>query len=243
MALEPTPSARSSFLKQERAYRAVRENIGRGRYGPGYRLVIDQLARELGLSAIPVREAVRRLEAEGLVSYVRHVGFQVVQLDDRSLIEAFETVAPLEAWAIATAAPRLAPDALPQLRAVAREQTEAVSNAEMIRYGRLERLFHESLLEPLPNAYARDMLQRMYDRMDTIRPQLYTWIPGRARQEIQEHFRLLEAIFERGPRPVLERIVREHRDRTRDAVMEASDREVREARDARDAATSGEETI
>lgn len=225
MATDRQKNTPSTFLKQERAYRALRENIARGRYGPGYRLVIDQIARELGLSAIPVREAVRRLEAEGLVTYAQHVGFQVVRLDDRALVQALDVVAPLEAWAIASAAPTLAPDDLARLRALAREQTEATENADMIRYGRLERGFHEALLESLDNDYAKDMLQRMYDRIEAIRPALYTWIPGRARQEIQEHFRLLEAIFERGPRPVLERLAREHRERTREAIAKASERD------------------
>jgi DNA-binding GntR family transcriptional regulator len=225
MATDHMKNAPSAFLKQERVYRTVRENIARGRYGPGYRLVIDQIARELGLSAIPVREAVRRLEAEGLVTYVQHVGFQVMLLDDQALVQALDVVAPLEAWAIASAAPTLAPDDLARLRALAREQTEAAENADMIRYGRLERRFHETLLESLDNEYAKAMLQRIYDRIEAIRPTLYTWIPGRARQEIQEHFRLLETIFERGPRPVLERIAREHRERTREAVTQASERE------------------
>ena len=228
------PVSPSSSLKQERVYRILRENIAAGRYGPGFRLVIDRLAREYGLSAIPVREAVRRLEAEGLVSYAQHVGFQVMELDDGALAEVLEALAPLEAWAVATAAPRLRSDDLARLRLLAREQIEALEGADMISYGRLERRFHEVLLEPLPNVYALDVLGRMYDRLDAIRPRLYTFIPVRARPGIQEHFRLLEAIFERGPRPVLERLVREHRERTRDAIMHAS---------AGNATTVGRETF
>ncbi len=227
-------SAPDPSLKQERVYRVLRESIGSGRYGPGFRLVIDQLARELGLSAIPVREAVRRLEAEGLVSYAHHVGFQVVDLDDGALREVLEALGPLEAWAVATAAPRLRPDDLARLRAIARQQTEAADGSDMIAYGHLERRFHEALLEPFANTYALDVLRRMYDRIDVIRPRLYTFLPGRARSGIQEHFRLLEAIFERGPRPVLERLAREHRERTRDAIVEAS---------AHDATTVGRERV
>jgi len=227
MAIGRKTGGAASFLKQEYAYRTLRENIARGRYGPGFRLVIDQLARDLGLSAIPVREAVRRLEAEGLVTYVRHVGFQVVELDDRALLDVMEALAPLEAWAIASVAPRLAPADVARLRQLAREQTEAVDGADTVRYGRLERRFHEALLESLDNVYVKDLVHRMYDRLETIRPTLYTWIPGRARQEIQEHFRLLETIFERGPRSVLERLAREHRERTRDAVREAAERDAR----------------
>ena len=51
--------------KHEQAYSIIRERIFNGTYVPGYRLVIDGLARELGISPVPIREAIRRLEAEG----------------------------------------------------------------------------------------------------------------------------------------------------------------------------------
>jgi DNA-binding GntR family transcriptional regulator len=205
-------------LKHERVYRVIRDNIAQGRYAPGFRLVIDQLARELGTSPIPVREAVRRLEAEGLVAYARHVGFQVVQLDDRALVETLDALAPLEAWAVGTAAPRLARDGMDSLRQLAREQMAAVEEGDMIRYGQLDRRFHEGLWQPLTNAYAARLLGAAYDRVEAVRAALYTHIPQRARPEIQEHHQILETIFERGPVPVLERLVREHRQRTADAV-------------------------
>ena len=63
--------------KQERVYRAIRERILSGAYGPGYRVVIDALAEEFEVSGLPVREAIRRLEAEGLVIYRPNAGAQV----------------------------------------------------------------------------------------------------------------------------------------------------------------------
>ena len=62
-------AAAGTMTKQERVYRAIRERILSGAYGPGYRVVIDPLAEEFGVSALPVREAIWRLEAEGLVVY------------------------------------------------------------------------------------------------------------------------------------------------------------------------------
>jgi DNA-binding GntR family transcriptional regulator len=215
---KPLGDKPEAWLKHERVYRAIRENMARGRYGPGFRLVIDQLARELGTSPIPVREAVRRLEAEGLVAYARHVGFQVVELDDRALAETLEALGPLEAWAVGVAARRILPEAMADLRQLARDQMAAVEDGDMIRYGRLDRIFHEKLWAPLPNPYAASLITRAYDRAEAIRVALYTVIPGRARPEIQEHHQILETIFERGPVPVLERLAREHRQRTADAV-------------------------
>ena len=69
--------------KHERAYRLIRARILAGEYGPGDRLVIDTLADELGISPVPVREAIRRLEAEGRVVYRHNAGARVAPVDDR----------------------------------------------------------------------------------------------------------------------------------------------------------------
>ena len=67
--------------KQERVYRTVRQRIVDGTLSPGSRLVADGLARELDVSPVPVREALRRLEAEGFVDYELNVGARVRTLD------------------------------------------------------------------------------------------------------------------------------------------------------------------
>ena len=68
-----TPAA-TSGSKSEQAYAAVKARIVDGTYSPGYRLVLAKIAEDLGVSVVPVREAIRRLEAEGLVKFERNVG-------------------------------------------------------------------------------------------------------------------------------------------------------------------------
>ena len=67
--------------KQQRAYTELRERILSGAYSPGFRLVIDSLADELEVSTLPIREAIRRLEAEGLVVFRPNAGAQVAPAD------------------------------------------------------------------------------------------------------------------------------------------------------------------
>lgn len=69
--------------KHERAYLVIRQRILDGTYGPGHRLVIDALADELGVSPVPVREAIRRLEAERQVVYRHNAGARVAPVDGR----------------------------------------------------------------------------------------------------------------------------------------------------------------
>ncbi len=69
-----TTSSSETSSKSERAYVAIKEKILCGEYTPGYRLVLAKLADDLGFSVVPVREAIRRLEAENFVTFERNVG-------------------------------------------------------------------------------------------------------------------------------------------------------------------------
>ena len=93
--------------KQERVYQAIRERILSGAYGPGYRVVIDALAEEFEVSGLPVREAIRRLEAEGLVIYRPNAGAQVAPADPGLFDEEMTVLAVLEGYGTALAAPCL----------------------------------------------------------------------------------------------------------------------------------------
>src|ERR1700722_12667006 len=107
-----TMSGSTIVTKQERVYQAIRERILSGAYGPGYRVVIDSLAEEFAVSALPVREAIRRLEAEGLVIYRPNAGAQVAPVDPALFEQEKTLLAVLERYATALAAPELTSDAI-----------------------------------------------------------------------------------------------------------------------------------
>lgn len=76
---EPT-----SLSKAESAYRWIRRCIADRTFEPGHKLVLAQIAVELDTSVVPVREAIRRLEADGLVTFERNVGARVAMVDQSS---------------------------------------------------------------------------------------------------------------------------------------------------------------
>jgi len=196
--------------KQEWVYRAVRERIRGGTYGPGYRLVIDQLAREFSVSSIPVREAVRRLEAERLVAHTPHVGFQVTAPDPHDAQDTLELLAVLEAYAASTAAPLHTPATIGGLREILRAMTERVEAGDPLGYGALDRQFHTALAAPGRNSYVKDVIARAVDRLGTLESALFTRIPERMRTSVQEHYQLVEMLAEHGPLSVYEQLLREH---------------------------------
>src|SRR5215208_6723880 len=96
--------------KQAFVYRTLHDAISTCEIRPGERLVIDDLARRLEVSAIPVREALQLLQSEGLVLLVPHVGATVATLSRESIAEVFTVMEGLEIVATRAAAERATPE-------------------------------------------------------------------------------------------------------------------------------------
>src|SRR5215472_5222757 len=103
--------------KQEWMYGILRNRILDGTYGPGHPIVIDALAREFKISQMPVREAIRRLEAEQWVVYQRNQGARVASPDWSEWIDTIVTLAVLQGFASRQAAPHIRSQDIDRLRA------------------------------------------------------------------------------------------------------------------------------
>ena len=90
--------------KSTRAYEWIRDRIRFHEYTPGHRLVIAPIAEALDMSAVPVREAIRRLEAEGLVTFEHNVGARVALVDEQEYVHTLQTLGLVEEVADATLA-------------------------------------------------------------------------------------------------------------------------------------------
>ncbi|HWV84166.1 MAG TPA: GntR family transcriptional regulator [Capillimicrobium sp.] len=197
--------------KQERTYAVLRQRIVDGVYGPGHRLVIDALARELEVSQMPVREAIRRLEAEGWVTYVRNQGAQVAPIDAGSWTEATATLAVLEGYATALAAPTLTADDIARMREINGEMLAAIEGLDVLAVSQHNLAFHHVIHERCPNSHLRRELKQIEERLDTLRRSIFLYIPMRGRVSIEEHEALL-ALIERGADPLeIELAAREHK--------------------------------
>jgi DNA-binding GntR family transcriptional regulator len=211
----PAPS------RVELAYATIRERITTGVYGPGYRLVLDELAREIGSSPVPVREAVRRLEAEGYVDFQRHVGARVASFDEHEFEQAVQVVAVLEGYATALAAPRMRRTDIAKARKINDRMRAALADFDPIRFSALNREFHFVIYDRCPNTHVRSLLEAQWSRLDTIRRSVFAFVPGRAQSSVAEHAELLDLIAIGAPAERLERLARAHKLHTADAVRRA----------------------
>ncbi|WP_433145864.1 GntR family transcriptional regulator [Actinomadura nitritigenes] len=141
------------------AYDAVRRMILSGEAAAGSRLGEAELAETLGLSRTPVREALQRLGADGLVEVLPHRGARVVQWTRRDLEEIFELRSLLEPYAAARAA-RLAPgeDVLADLLGQCDAMEAAVAAGDLPRVARLNSLFHAAVIDASRNRRLPAML-------------------------------------------------------------------------------------
>ncbi len=195
--------------KADLAYEAIREQIITGTSQPGTRLVLDRLARELEMSTLPVREAIRRLEAEGYVEFRRNIGATVSSLDVDGFVEALETYSVLESAATAQGAPFLTPADLEQAASLNSAMSEALGQLDRSRYAALHDEFHALLVSRCPNSHLVRVLASERARLQRIRLATVELGAG-GRREVDEHRKLLEHIAADGEQSDIEDLCRSH---------------------------------
>ena len=199
----------ATVSKSQLAYEHLRDGITRGGYGPGYRLVLDQLARELRMSVVPVREAMRRLEAEGMVTFERHVGARVAAIDPVDYQDTCQTLAIVEGAAVALA--QLSAADLAEARAINDRLRQCLADFDPVRFTRLNEAFHRTLSDPCPNAQLKNLVDGGWRRLAGLRRSTFGNAAGRAHASVAEHDALLTLLTARASPADVEAAVREHR--------------------------------
>ena len=174
---------------------SLRERILGGEFPAGEQLRQDALAADYGVSRIPVREALRRLEAEGLVLIEPHKGAVVAGLEPAEIRELFEMRAVLEAELIRLAVPRLTAADVSEATAALRDYEAGLSAGQIGDWGALNWRFHAALYRAAGRPRWLETLQDLNARTDRfIRLQLaLTGALDRARGEHQAILTLARA--------------------------------------------------
>jgi len=150
----------------EKAYNYVRQRTLHGIYGAGIRITEQEIADATGVSRTPVREALRRLQAEGLLELVPNQGAAVTEWSLDTITDIFELRGLLEPYGAARAAERITAPEIKELKELAQKQyDESVRRASgyIKRIGNLNSLFHRALQEFSGNARLVAMLPALID--------------------------------------------------------------------------------
>jgi DNA-binding GntR family transcriptional regulator len=208
--------------KQERTYTILRDRIHSGAHPPQARLNIDALARELGVSAIPVREALRRLEAEGWVRFRPNVGAIVAPIDATTWEQEMVAIAVLEGAATADACRHLRVSDVTRLRKMSAEIEEVAQSGDPLKFSRLNRRLHTNITARCANSYLLELLEQTYLRLDRVRMATFPYPPQRAKASAVEHARLLD-LLESGDADAVEQYARWHKMQTVEAYRANGD--------------------
>jgi DNA-binding GntR family transcriptional regulator len=206
--------------KADHAYTLIREHIIDGRSSPGERLPIERLAREINVSVVPVREAIRRLEAEGFVTFTRNVGATVASIDLERYPETIEAVAVLEGVATGLAAPHITTTDLKKAKALNDELRRSIGKLDPVRFTRTNAQFHKTLYIRCPNRHIVGMVEREWALLETTRRSAFSLIPERASRSVDEHDELLRLIIDGRPGEEVEAFARRHRMRTARSLLQ-----------------------
>lgn len=208
-----------TLSKAQLSYDWIKERIDDGTFVPGYRLVLGQIARELDVSAVPVREAIRMLEAEGLVTFERNVGAQVALIKETEYLHTMQTLAVVEGVATSLSAPFIAPADIDRARAINAQMIACLDHFDPPRFTQLNLDFHSVLFENCPNPHILDLVHRGWNRMKVLRESTFSFVPGRARESVDEHEALLRLIESGADDLEIELAARAHRTATLDAFL------------------------
>ncbi|AEE90298.1 Transcriptional regulator, GntR family [Tepidanaerobacter acetatoxydans Re1] len=189
-------------------FAAMREAILSGKLKPGERLMEVQLAEEMGVSRTPVREAIRKLELEGLVVMVPRKGAYVAGLTLKDVAEVFEIRSSLEGLAAALAADRITDEEVEALDNILKEISEAVGKGDIDKVIKKDGEFHQILFSASRNNRLAQMINNLKEQIDRFRVQSFS-NPVRLKSVLSEHKEILDAI-KQGNIENAEKLAKEH---------------------------------
>ncbi|MDN5301580.1 MAG: hypothetical protein PWQ60_1094 [Thermoanaerobacteraceae bacterium] len=196
---------------------ALREAIITGELKPGERLMEVQLAEEMGVSRTPVREAIRKLELEGLVVMIPRKGAYVAGLSLKDAADVFEIRESLEGLAAALAAERITDEELEAMEKILTEISGAAEKDDVETIIKKDAEFHQILFAATRNDRLAQIINNLKEQIDRFRVQSFT-NRGRIKSILQEHRRIVDALKGRDA-DMAEKLAKDHIEKVENNIM------------------------
>jgi DNA-binding GntR family transcriptional regulator len=192
--------------RSEHVYRRLRDAIQHGEFRSGHRIMEIEVAEWLNVSRTPARDAIRRLESEGMLEHVPRTGLVVASLDRQAVMELYVMRETLEGTAARLCARQASDMELLDLLELVERERQLVGDFEGL--ARHNRRFHEAIHRGAHNRYLEKSLVAVNDSMGLLGTPLML-LPHRAQTAAAEHAGIVEAIERRDP-DAAEAAAREH---------------------------------
>jgi len=204
------PITNSISSKKDLVKQALREAILSGELAPGTRLIIDDLANRLGVSPIPVREALQQLQADGYVEIQPFLGTRVTPIEAESVVEVFSLLETIEIVSSRFACLHLTEDETQTLRELVNKMDELVRIRDAEAWSQENRRFHQIICDRAGTHLIASVMTKVLDHWDRLhRVFLKEVFAHRLPEAQEEHRQILQAIEERDPDKV-ESVIRKH---------------------------------
>ncbi len=210
-------------------FNTLRRAILKGELKPGERLMEIALAERLGVSRTPIREAMRKLELEGLVVMIPRRGAQVANITEKDLNDVLEVRIALENMAIMKACSRITSEELEKLDMAALEFQRMTTEGDLVRMAEADEAFHEVLYQAADN-------RRLNQVLNNLREQIYRYRVEYLKEEetrnllVREHKEIMEAVRNRDVESAQE-ISFQHIENQRRAIMQSIQEETAGSRE------------
>lgn len=191
-------------------FNTLRQAILRGELKPGERLMEIQLANKLGVSRTPIREALRKLELEGLVNMVPRKGAEVADITEKSLRDVLEVRKALEELSVQLACEKITEEEIEELKRVAERFKDTLNDQDVTKIAEADVAFHDVIYTATDN-------QKLILLLNNLREQMYRYRVEYLKKEeaypqlVAEHEELIDNISKRNKEEAT-RIMCEHID-------------------------------
>lgn len=199
-------------------FNTLRQAILRGELKPGERLMEIQLANKLGVSRTPIREAIRKLELDGLVLMIPRKGAEVADITEKSLVDVLEIRRALEELAVQLTCDRITKEEFLELRQTAENFKKALKSKDITVIAEADVKFHDVIYMATKNQKLIQLLNNLHEQMYRYRIE-YLKNPEVYPQLIGEHEEIISRITA-GEKEEAARIVCRHIDNQVNAVMD-----------------------
>lgn len=219
MTNEFTAHADEYLPLRDVVFHTLRRAILKGELKPGERLMELALAERLGVSRTPIREAMRKLEQEGLVVMSPRRGAQVANITEKDLNDVLEVRMALESMAMEKACGRMTEEELASLRKAAVDFERMTAEGDLVKMAEADMAFHEIIYQASDN-------RRLIQVLNNLREQIYRYRVEYLKEEetrnllVREHEEITKALRERNARRA-QALSFQHLENQRRGIMEA----------------------
>ncbi|WP_058486255.1 GntR family transcriptional regulator [Defluviitalea phaphyphila] len=198
MRYDLSKEVNDKYSLRGRVFHKIREDILEGKYEPGKPIRETAISQDLGVSRTPVREALKQLELEGLVTSIPNKGTVVTGITEQDIIDIYAIRSLIEGLAARWAAIKITDKQLKELEEIIELTEFYTQKHNMEHLHELDTRFHEVIYEASNSKPLRHILSDFHHYVQKARMESIA-TPGRAQKSTQEHKAILEAIKNRDP--------------------------------------------